>query len=167
MDADQCLVFLREKGGTCRWQPVSPTLVRHLLAHHAERGAGGRDSPLLRYRDGRPLTHRRYDHLWARIGQHLRWVHTQQISTHWLGHTTLTWVERTYSHAVAQAYAGHTDNGANGSTATYVRATLHEVAVALAGLTGEVPASTPCLATGLDNVDVSAHATMQQNGSAS
>jgi integrase len=137
LDPDQCLIYLREKGGTSRWQPISPTLVRHLLAHHTERSGGGPDSPLLRYRDGRPLTYRRYDHLWARIGQHLRWVHTQQISTHWLRHTTLTWVERTYGHAVARAYAGHTDSGTSGSTATYVRANLHEVAAALAGLTGE------------------------------
>ncbi len=137
LDTDQCLIFLREKGGTSRWQPVSPTLIRHLLAHHAERGDGDRNGSLLRYRDGRPLTYRRYDYLWARIGQHLRWVHTQQISTHWLRHTTLTWVERTYGHAVARAYAGHTDSGGSGSTATYVRASLHEVAVAVAGLTGE------------------------------
>ncbi|SCF02805.1 Site-specific recombinase XerD [Micromonospora coriariae] len=138
LDTDQCLIFLREKGGTARWQPVSPTLMRHLLAHHAERADGDRNGSLLRYRDGRPLTYRRYDHLWARIGQHLRWVHTQQISTHWLRHTTLTWVERTHGHAVARAYAGHTDGGSgSGSTATYVRATLHEVAVALAGLTSE------------------------------
>jgi integrase len=138
LDTDQCLIFLREKGGTSRWQPVSRTLMRHLLAHHAERGDGDRNGSLLHYRDGRPLTYRRYDHLWARIGQHLRWVHTQQISTHWLRHTTLTWVERTYGHAVARAYAGHTDgDSGSGSTATYVRATLHEVAVALAGLTGE------------------------------
>ncbi|MDG4787641.1 site-specific integrase [Micromonospora sp. WMMD1102] len=137
LDTDECLIFLREKGGTSRWQPVSPTLTRHLLAHHAERGDGNRDGSLLRYRDGRPLTYRRYDSLWARIGQHLRWVHTQQISTHWLRHTTLTWVERTYGHAVARAYAGHTDGGGSGATATYVRATLQEVAIALAGLTGE------------------------------
>jgi hypothetical protein len=79
--------------------------MRHLLAHHEERGDGDRNGALLRYRDGRALTYRRYDYLWARIGQHLRWVHTQQISTHWLRHTTLTWVERTYGHAVARAYA--------------------------------------------------------------
>ncbi|GIJ35062.1 tyrosine-type recombinase/integrase [Micromonospora sediminimaris] len=137
LDTDQCLIFLREKGGASRWQPISPTLMRHLLAHHAERGDGDRNSNLLRYRDGRPLTYRRYDHLWSRIGQHLRWVHTQQISTHWLRHTTLTWVERTHGHAVARAYAGHTEGAGNGSTATYVRATLHEVAIALADLTGE------------------------------
>ncbi|GIH16156.1 tyrosine-type recombinase/integrase [Rugosimonospora africana] len=137
LDSDQCLIFLREKGGTSRWQPVSPTLMRHLLAHHAERGDGDRDAALLRYRDGRRLTYRRYDHLWVRIGQHLAWVRTQQISMHWLRHTTLTWVERTYGQAVARAYAGHTDGGGKGSTATYVRASVYEVAVALAGLTGE------------------------------
>lgn len=105
LDAEQSLIHLREKGGTSRWQPVSPTLMRHLLAHHEQRSPG--EGPLLRYRDGRPLTYRRYDHLWERIGQHLRWVHTQQISTHWLRHTTLTYVERSYGHAVARAYAGH------------------------------------------------------------
>ena len=55
-------------------------------------------------------------------------------------HTTLTWVERHFGYAVAKAYAGHTDSsggGDAGATATYVRATTHEVAAALAALTGE------------------------------
>jgi hypothetical protein len=53
-------------------------------------------------------------------------------------HTTLTWVERNFGYAVAKAYAGHTDIGSDtGATATYVRATTHEVAAALAALTGE------------------------------
>jgi len=53
-------------------------------------------------------------------------------------HTTLTWVERNFGYAVAKAYAGHTDSGSDtGATATYVRATTHEVAAALAALTGE------------------------------
>ncbi len=30
---------------------------------------------------------------WTRLGRHLHWVATQQISTHWIRHTTLTWVE--------------------------------------------------------------------------
>jgi integrase/recombinase XerC len=42
LDADQCLVRLREKGETERWQPVSPTLMRHLLLHSKERGSGDR-----------------------------------------------------------------------------------------------------------------------------
>ena len=89
LDRDQCLVRLREKGETVRWQPVSPTLmgrlVEHGLARHA--GPGGR---LLRYADGHPITSRRYDHLWTRLGRQLSWVRTQQISTHWIRHTTLT-----------------------------------------------------------------------------
>jgi integrase/recombinase XerC len=54
-------------------------------------------------------------------------------------HTTLTWVERNFGFAVAHAYAGHTDGGGDSGTATstYVRATLTEVATALAALTGE------------------------------
>jgi hypothetical protein len=111
--------------------------MRHLLAHHTERGDGDANGSLLRYRDGRPLTYRRYDHLWQRIGSRLPWVRTQQISTHWLRHTTLTWVERNYGQAVARAFAGHTDGGNSGSTASYVKASLDEVAMALTALTGE------------------------------
>ena len=138
LDVDRCLILLREKGGTSRWQPVSPTLMRYLLAHHAERGDASPDATLLRYRNGRPLTYRRYDTLWARLGERLPWVRTQQISMHWLRHTTLTWVERNFGHVVARAFAGHTDgSGSPGATATYVKATLQEVAAALAALTGE------------------------------
>ena len=54
------------------------------------------------------------------------------------GTSILTWVERNFGYAVAQAYAGHTDSGSEaGATATYVRASLSEVAAALAALTGE------------------------------
>jgi len=51
--------MLREKGETFRWQPVSPTLMAGLVSHAEERHApqGGR---LLRYRDGRQITERRY-----------------------------------------------------------------------------------------------------------
>jgi integrase/recombinase XerC len=138
LDPEQCLIQLREKGETVRWQPVSPTLMA-ALARHAEERHAPTDGRLLRYADGRPVTYRRYDGLWVRIGRHLPWVRTQQISTHWLRHTTLTWVERNFGFAIAHAYAGHTDGaGDTGSaTSTYVRATLTEVATALAALTGE------------------------------
>ena len=92
LDPDQCLVLLREKGETVRWQPVSPTLMARLTEHGQERHAPA-DGQLLRYAGGRPITHRRYDHLWTRIGRHLPWVATQGISTHWIRHTILTWVE--------------------------------------------------------------------------
>jgi integrase/recombinase XerC len=138
LDPEQCLVLLREKGETFRWQPVSPTLMAGLMKHAEERRAPS-NGRLLRYRDGRQITERRYDGLWVRIGRELPWVRTQGISTHWIRHTTLTWVERNFGYAVAHAYAGHTDGkGDTGSaTSTYVRATLAEVATALSTLTGE------------------------------
>jgi integrase len=95
LDTDHCLVQLREKGSTLRWQPLSPTLAASLADHAACRGAILPTDRLLRYRNGRALTSRRYDHLWTRLGQLLPWVAAQGISTHWLRHTTLTWVDAT------------------------------------------------------------------------
>ncbi len=95
--------------------------------------------PSRRLPSGRPITSRRYDHRWTRLDRQLAWVRTQQTSSHWIRHIrTLTWVERNFGYAVARAYAGHTDGGSEGgATATYVRASLAEVAAALAALTGE------------------------------
>jgi integrase/recombinase XerC len=92
LDAEHCLIRLHEKGETVRWQPVSPTLMAHLLAH-GEAGAGSRCRPLLWYANGRSISSRRYDYLWRRLGLHLPWVATQQVSMHGIRHTTLTWVE--------------------------------------------------------------------------
>jgi integrase len=52
LDVTQCLVRLWEKGETVRWQPVSPTLMRHLLAHADERGAHDPTDQVLRYHNG-------------------------------------------------------------------------------------------------------------------
>jgi len=70
LDPDQCLIQLREKGETVRWQPVSPTLMARLVQHGQDREAP-RDGQLLCYVNGQPITSRRYDHLWTRIGRHL------------------------------------------------------------------------------------------------
>jgi integrase/recombinase XerC len=136
LDPDQCLILLREKGETVRWQPVSPTLMTHLLAHAEHRGAADRYGQLLRYGHGEPITYRRYDHLWERTGRYLPWVATQNVATHWLRHTTLTWVERNFGFAVAHAYAGHND-ATDSATITYVKATICDIAAALAALTSE------------------------------
>src|SRR5882724_9253106 len=53
LDTEQCLVLLREKGETVRWQPVSPTLMAGLVRHAGERHAPP-DGRLLRYANGRP-----------------------------------------------------------------------------------------------------------------
>jgi len=138
LDPEHCLIQLHEKGETVRWQPVSPTLMAALLAHGESRGGLTPGHRLLRHSNGRPISSRRYDYLWRRLGEQLSWVATQQVSMHWIRHTTLTWVERHFGFAVAQAYAGHEDHGRGGKTmATYVRADIPEVAAALAALTGE------------------------------
>ena len=136
LDVDNCLIQLREKGCTVRWQPVSPALTTALADHAGCRGAILPTDGLLRYRDGRALTSRRYDHLWKRLGDRLPWVASQGISTHWLRHTTLTWAERHYGYGIARAYAGHTDS-AGAATTTYIKADLQAVASALSAMTGE------------------------------
>jgi integrase len=108
-----------------------------LIQHFEQRHGREPTDPLLRYRNGQPISRRRYDYLWQRLGKHLPWVAAQQISAHWLRHTTLTWVERHCGYAVARAYAGHNSGRDTGVTATYVRADIDEVAQALAALTGE------------------------------
>jgi integrase len=136
LDVGNGLVRLNEKGGTLRWQPITLDLAGHLADHAQARGVVLSSDGLLRYRDGRRLTSRRYDHLWKRVGEQVPWVAAQGISIHWLRHTTLTWVERHFGYGVARAYAGHTDS--NGpSTTTYIKADLQAVATALAAMTGQ------------------------------
>lgn len=154
LDLDRCLVMLREKGGLSRWQPLSPSLAAALAEHHRTR-APSPDQPLgmarngkpitdhanqrlLRYRNGDPISARRYDVIWHRLARQLPWITDHGISTHWLRHTTLRWVERNYGPAVAKAYAGHSDrNQPNNAIDVYTRATIDEIAHALATLTGE------------------------------
>ncbi|MDI5979849.1 tyrosine-type recombinase/integrase [Amycolatopsis magusensis] len=137
LDQTQSMILLREKGETERWQPVSPTLMRHLIAHFAERGDGNPESQLLRYASGKPITSRRYDYIFGRVQNALDWARALQVSAHWLRHTTLTWVERNFGIGVARAFAGHAESGSDMTTTSYVKADISEVAAALATLTGE------------------------------
>jgi integrase len=136
LDTRYCRVLLREKGGTYRWQPITPTLTAALADHAAIRRADRPADTLLRYANGTPLSARRYDLLWMRVRTALPWAAQLGVSTHWLRHTTITWVERHFGYAVARAYAGHTDSR-SGSTLTYIRGLPTEVAIALTALTGE------------------------------
>ncbi|MFI1997032.1 tyrosine-type recombinase/integrase [Actinoplanes sp. NPDC020271] len=136
LDTRTGLVRLREKGETLRWQPITLHLATSLADHARLRGASQPDAALLRYRNGQPLTTRRYDALWNRIGSQLPWVAAQGISTQWLRHTTLTWVESNFGYGIARAYAGHTDI-TGPATNTYIKADIHAVATALSALTGE------------------------------
>jgi integrase len=136
LDTRHGLVRLTEKGGTLRWQPITLDLAAALAEHAAYRGIVAPSDSLLRFRNGNPLTSRRYDHLWHRLGHQLPWVAAQGVSTHWLRHTTLTWVERHFGYGIARAYAGHTDT-TGPATTTYIKADLQAVATALAAMTGQ------------------------------
>ena len=117
--------------------PLAPTRSRPADRPRAHRGAVLPIDGLLRYQSGKALTTRRYDHLWHRLGEQLPWVAAQGISTHWLRHTTLTWVERHFGYGIARAYAGHTDS-TGPATTTYIKADLEAVATALMAMTGQV-----------------------------
>ncbi|MGW5440532.1 tyrosine-type recombinase/integrase [Nocardia asteroides] len=136
VDPDQQMIRLRGKGGTLHWQPVSPTLVTMIEAHRER--CWSAEEQLLRYRHGRAITRRRYDHLWDRVGRDIAWVSSHQVTTHWIRHTVLAWVERNFGYAVAHAYAAHADrSNTPGATLTYVKAGPGEVAAALSALTDE------------------------------
>ncbi|QLY28812.1 tyrosine-type recombinase/integrase [Nocardia huaxiensis] len=153
LDPVQSVILLREKGQTERWQPVTPTLMAALQDHYTVRirsvdsdrttTRNGRplkpdfSEYLLRYRSGMPISKRRYDLLWERIGRSVPPVATHGVTTHWLRHTTLRWVERNFGHSVAKAFAGHSLHNTHGATTIYTRAGIEEVATALAAMTGE------------------------------
>ncbi|MFI7211592.1 tyrosine-type recombinase/integrase [Micromonospora maritima] len=136
LDTTNGLVRLTEKGATLRWQPITLDLAEHLREHARARGAVLHTDRLLCNRAGQPITSRRYDHLWKRLGERLPWVAVHGVSTHWLRHTTLTWVERHFGYGIARAYAGHTDSPGS-STTTYIKADLHDMAAALSVMTSQ------------------------------
>lgn len=142
LDRHQCQVALHEKGGTTRWQPVSPTLMAALAAHAAARGAVEPTDQVFRYRlrtgqaVGAPLTRRRYNTLADRWQKSLPWAAQYGVSPHWLRHTAVTTVERlSGSFGVARAFAGHTVP--DSVTTTYIKAGQGEVAAAVSEMTGE------------------------------
>ncbi|UGT61855.1 tyrosine-type recombinase/integrase [Nocardia asteroides] len=136
LDPEDCVLLLREKGGLQRWHPVSPTLMRALV-HHARTRCTDPDQQLLRGRSLRPVRDDRYARLWGRMSRYIPEVEAYNITTHWLRHTTLTWVERNFGYAAARAYAGHIYNQRYSSTLTYTKADLTELARVVQTLTGE------------------------------
>ena len=118
---------LYEKFDERREVPLSIELDEALRTHAMKRG--GAAGSVFRYRNGDPVTDRRFDTLFQRIGDHLPWVRSLGISLHWIRYTTLTDVRIASGERVAAAYAGHSDD-AGGVTAIYTRATFDELQAA-------------------------------------
>ena len=135
LDRNRCTIWLDEKGGKVREQPISPSLMTELIQHAADRGATSESDTVLRTRRHQPITRRTYNHVFEVLQRELAWTHTP-VTAHVLRHTAITRVERAASYAVAQAFAGHAPSH-GGVTGSYIKATVEEVAAAVALLTGE------------------------------
>lgn len=142
LDAVRQCVRLREKGKTERWQPVSKTLLDALRAHARDRGATAPNDAVLRQLPpkgmdvGKPLTRRRYNTVSKRWQSAHQWAEESGVSFHWLRHTALATVERlSGSVAVAREFAGHHEK--EDVTLSYIKASISEVATAVAQMTGE------------------------------
>lgn len=144
-------LLLREKGETRRWQPVSRTLLLALQAHAEVRGASAPEDSVLRFLPtagrtvGAPLTRRRYNTLADRWQRDLTDPALRGVSVHWLRHTAITNIERLAGFAVARAFAGH--EVGREVTTSYIKASVPEVAAAVARLTGEPHPLAPPLTT--------------------
>lgn len=142
LDSGRQCVRLREKGKTERWQPVSKTLLVALSEHARDRGATAPGDTVLRQfpaKDktvGAPLTRRRYNTVSKRWQEAHQWAEEIGVSFHWLRHTALATVERiSGSVAVAREFAGHHEK--EDVTLSYIKASISEVAAAVAQMTGE------------------------------
>lgn len=141
IDEARQTLWLHEKGGKSREQPVSATLLQALLEHGRARGSKAPEDQLLRFKPrkgsaiGRPLSRRRYDGLFSMLRRELAWAQRIRLSGHCLRHTAGTAAERLTSFAVARAFLGH--EGGIGPTSIYTKASIHEVAAAVELLTGE------------------------------
>jgi integrase/recombinase XerC len=139
IDETRQTVWLREKFGAEREQPVSRSLLVAVLAHAACRGTAQMDDPvfrLARRRQGEPLrlSDRTYDRIFAKAQERIPWAQRTPLTAHVLRHTAITAVERLAGYAVAQAFAGHTPSSVTG---TYTKAGIAEIAAAVAMLSAE------------------------------
>jgi integrase/recombinase XerC len=128
LDAARQTVWLSEKNGMRREQPVTRKLFDRLIFLMNERTSSRHPSdPVFHYSNGSPLTRRRYNTLFERIQRDL--PEAGRISAHVLRHTAITWVERTSgSYNLAGYFAGHYYGP--DVTSTYIRVDIADVAKA-------------------------------------
>lgn len=139
IDESRQTIWLREKFGAEREQPVSRSLLDAIARIAGDRGAVRSDDYALRIlcRSGdrtAPVSDRTYDRIFTRAQAHVSWAQRTPLTAHVLRHTAITAVERIAGFAVARRFAGHEPGSVTG---TYTKADIGEVAAAVASLTGE------------------------------
>ncbi|MGY1900828.1 site-specific integrase [Nocardia gipuzkoensis] len=132
LDPDHCLVRLRTRGGGFHWHPVSPRLMATLRRHAERRGGREVTHRVLRKRNGRPISYRRYDGLWSRVRENLPWAQELEVTTYSITETVRAHVRQLFGETVERVYVGqHHDDTA---VLTHLRGDVIE---ALMMITGE------------------------------
>jgi integrase len=134
VDERRSTIWLREKFGAEREQPISPSLVATVTALARERGATSPEDRLFRTKRGGPIYRKHYNVIFDRAQATLPWTRRTPATAHVLRHTAGTAVERIVGYAVAQTFLGHAPSSVTGQ---YTKASIEEVAAAVARLTGE------------------------------
>ncbi|SFU08003.1 Site-specific recombinase XerC [Geodermatophilus amargosae] len=109
----QRAVTLTEKRGSTRTLPLGTALLARLDTLSRERGGRLPQDHVFRFRDGTPLTRRRFNSLFDRLDRHSEWSEQLDVGAHWLRHTTLSDVAAVSGLRVAQDYAGHRPRRSN------------------------------------------------------
>lgn len=140
IDTQRQSITLVEKRSKKREQPVTKELMESLIRFAKSRGATHSTDAVFRFLPNKngvssPLSSKRFETLWKRLGKALPWVSAKGISGHYLRHTVLTWVDRTSGHSVARAYAGHS---AGDTTDSYTKVDFAEIVNAHSSITGKL-----------------------------
>jgi site-specific recombinase XerD len=109
IDRQRESVLLRERGCHQRETPLSVDVIDRALVLASERGPLRPGDALFKFRDGSPLSRRRYNSIFDRVQGRLPWAAHLGVSIHWLRHTTLTDISNAAGPRIAAAYAGHLD----------------------------------------------------------
>lgn len=97
-----------------------------------------RATPILTYKDGRPISRRYFENLCARVREEILSLNAGEpdyFSTHGLRHTAGTLVQRVAGDAVARRFLGHSPQGRS-HIERYSKATIDEVRGALVAIWG-------------------------------
>lgn len=136
------MVGMVDKYKVEREAPVSSELIGRLLEHARARGGAQCDptspryrpnAPLFWFRDGSPLTSRRFDTLHRRWQLGLEWAREERVAYHHIRHSMAAFLKSLYGPQYAKRYLRHADGEV---TDMYGVCTELELAAAMADLLG-------------------------------
>ncbi|HCB03186.1 MAG TPA: tyrosine-type recombinase/integrase [Nocardioides sp.] len=109
LNFERASILLSEKNGKIRELPLRVDLLERLRGHALSRGAQRPGDAVLRYKDGHPLTRRRFNTIFDRVDRTCGWTEPLDVGAHWIRHTTLADIAAVSGLRVAEKFAGHTD----------------------------------------------------------